>query len=199
MNEFHYFPTAVYREEKPEWVSHVLKHVDRHYEQQKQFNKEQNVNYPVVQTGHMGNDPELSFLADYFRQTATDILGQQGYFLGSHEFYTSGMWGQEVACMGSHEPHVHTNTQMCGLYFLDVPEGGSFPIFSDPRPSKVMNDFLMADGEVRVGTPKIYFNNMIPGTFMFFNAWLPHQFTPNQSQQPTKFVHFTLGCRERTN
>lgn len=199
MTEFHYFPTAVYREEKPEWVSHALKHVDRHYEQQKQFNKEQNVNYPVVQTGHMGNDPELSFLSEYFAKTATDILGQQGYFLGAYEFYTSGMWGQEVACMGSHEPHVHANTQMCGLYFLDIPEGGSFPIFSDPRPSKVMNDFFMADGEVRVGTPKIYFNNMIPGTFMFFNAWLPHQFTPNQSQQPTKFVHFTLGCRERTN
>jgi hypothetical protein len=88
---------------------------------------------------------------------------------------------------------------MCGLYLLDIPEGGSFPVFSDPRPSKLMNDFFMADNEVRVATPKIYFNNMVPGTFMFFNAWLPHQFTINQSQQPTKFVHFTLGCRERAN
>jgi uncharacterized protein (TIGR02466 family) len=199
LNEFHYFPTAVYREEKPEWVGHVLKQVDRWYQEQRRINQEQNINYAVVQTPHMGNDSELSFLAEYFGKTATDLLRQQGYFLDHHEFYTSGMWAQEVACMGSHEPHVHANTQMCGLYLLDIPEGGSFPVFSDPRPSKLMNDFFMADNEVRVATPKIYFNNMVPGTFMFFNAWLPHQFTINQSQQPTKFVHFTLGCRERTN
>ena len=197
MTEFQYFPTAVYREEKPEWVSHVLRNFDRYCEQQKQLNKEQNINYLVVQTGHMGSDPELSFLSEYFAKTATELLAQQGYFLGRHELYTSGMWGQEVACTGSHEPHVHANTQMCGLYFLDTPEGGSFPIFSDPRPSKLMNDFFMADNEIRVGTPKIFFNNMVPGTFMFFNAWLPHQLTANQSQQPTKFVHFTLGCKEK--
>jgi hypothetical protein len=112
LNEFHYFPTAVYREEKPEWVGHVLKQVDRWYQEQRRINQEQNINYAVVQTPHMGNDPELSFLAEYFGKTATDLLRQQGYFLDHHEFYTSGMWAQEVACMGSHEPHVHANTQM---------------------------------------------------------------------------------------
>lgn len=197
MNEFHYFPSAIYREEKPEWVPHVLKQADRHYEQQKQINKEHQVNYPVVQTGHLGNDPELFFLADYFVKTATDLLAQQGYELSRYEFYVSGMWGQEIGCTGMHEPHVHPNAQMCGLFFLDTPEGGSYPIFSDPRPGKLMSDFFMVDGEVRVGTPKIYFNNMSPGTFMFFNAWLPHQFSQNVTASPTKFIHFMLGCKER--
>jgi len=199
LNEFHYFATAVYREEKPEWVGHVLKQVDRWCEEQKRINQEQGNNYPVVQTGHMGNDPELSFLSEYFGRTATDLLCKQGYFIDPFEFYTSGMWGQELGCWGSHEPHVHPNTQMCGLYFLDTPEGGSFPVFSDPRQGKAMNDFFTIGEEVTVATPKIFFNNMIPGTFMFFNAWLPHQFTINQSQRPTKFIHFTLGCREKAN
>ena len=199
MNEFHYFPSAVYREEKPEWVDHVLKNVERYYEQQKQINKEQNNLWPVIQTGHMGNDPELFFLADYFAKTATDLLRQQGYFIDPFEFYTSGMWGQEIGQGGMHEPHVHANTQMCGLFFLQAPEGGSYPIFSDPRTSKAMTDFMMADGELRVGSPKVFFNNMIPGTFMFLNAWLPHQLTINQNTEPTKFVHFTLSAREKMN
>jgi hypothetical protein len=114
LNEFHYFPTAVYREEKPEWVGHVLKQVDRWYQEQRRINQEQNINYAVVQTPHMGNDPELSFLAEYFGKTATDLLRQQGYFLDHHEFYTSGMWAQEVACMGSHEPHVHPTRKCVG-------------------------------------------------------------------------------------
>jgi hypothetical protein len=88
---------------------------------------------------------------------------------------------------------------MCGLFFLQAPEGGSYPIFSDPRTSKAMTDFMMADNELRVGSSKVFFNNMIPGTFMFFNAWLPHQFAFNQVETPTKFVHFTLNCKERQN
>jgi hypothetical protein len=80
LDEFHYFPTAVYREEKPEWVGHVLKQVDRWYQEQRRINQEQGNNYPVVQTSHMGNDPELSFLADYFVKTATDHSPSAGLF-----------------------------------------------------------------------------------------------------------------------
>jgi uncharacterized protein (TIGR02466 family) len=199
VNEFHYFQTPVYREERPEWVSHVLKNADRYYAEQKKTNKENNMMWPVTQTVHMGNDPELFFLSDYFAKTATELLRQQGYFIDPFEFYTSCMWGQEIEKNGMHEPHVHANAQMCGLFFLEAPEGGSFPIFSDPRPAKAMAEFMMVDSEVRLGTPKIYFNNMVPGTFMFFNSWLPHQFSINQSDRPTKFIHFTLNCKERLN
>ena len=199
MNEFHYFPSTIYREEKPEWVDHVLKQSEKHYEQQKKFNQEHNIYYPVVQTDFMGNDPELFFLADYFAKTSAELLRRQGYFIDPYEFYTAGMWGQEIAHMGMHEPHVHANAQMCGLFFLETPVGGSFPVFSDPRPAKAMTDFFMVDDGVYSGTPKIHFNNMIPGTFMFFNSWLPHQFALNQSQMSTKFVHFMLNCRERQN
>lgn len=197
MNEFHYFPSAIYRDEKPEWVNHTLKNVEKYYEQQKKIDKEQNNDWPIVQTGHIGNDPELFFLSDYFVKTSTEILRQQGYFVDSYELYTSGMWGQEIKYLGGHEPHVHANAQMCGLFFIEAPEGGSYPIFSDPRSSKLMIDLPMSNGDVYIGTPRIYFNNMIPGTFIFFNAWLPHQFAFNQSQNSTKFIHFILGCKER--
>jgi len=197
VNEFHYFPSAIYREEKPEWVPHVLRQADRYFEEQKKLNKEHGCDLTVNQTANIGDDPELFFLSDYFAKTSTDLLQKQGYLIDQYEFYTSGMWGQEIGLDGMHDPHVHANCQMCGLFFLDTQPGGSFPIFSDPRPGKVMTDFFVVDDGVYVGTPKIYFNNMEPGTFMFFNAWLPHQFTQNKSQSMTKFIHFVLSCKGR--
>ena len=148
----------------------------------------------------MGNDPELQFLGDFFGRSATNILESQGYFLDPYEFQVNGMWAQEIGQGGLHEAHIHANIQMCGFFFLQTPEWGAYPIFSDPRPGKVMSDFwTKQDGNVHLASPKIHFSNILPGTFMFFNAWLPHQFTINHNTEPTKFVHFTLLARERTN
>ena len=200
MNEFHYFQSAIYREERPEWVEPVLRRSKSYYEVQQKRHKEENIQWPVIQTEHLGNDPELQFLGDFFGQIATGILESQGYYLEPYELRVNGMWGQAIGQGGMHEPHVHANTQMCGFFFLQTPEGGSYPIFSDPRPGKVMADFwTKQDGNVHLASPQIHFNNVLPGTFMFFNAWLPHQLTINQNTEPTKFVHFTLMAREKMN
>ena len=200
MNEFHYFQTAVYREERPEWVEPVLRRSEPYYEVQRKRHKDENIGWPVIQTEHLGNDPELQFLGDFFGQTATGILESQGYYLEPYELRVNGMWGQEIGQGGLHEPHVHASTQMCGFFFLQTPEWGAYPIFSDPRTGKLMTDFFIReDGNVYVGSPKIHFNNVLPGTFMFFNAWLPHQLTINQNQEPTKFIHFLLSAREKAN
>ena len=200
MNEFHYFQTAVYREERPEWVEPVLRRSEPYYEAQRKRHKEENIGWPVIQTEHMGNDPELQFLGEFFGQTATGILESQGYYLEPYELRVNGMWGQEIGQGGMHEPHVHASTQMCGFFFLQTPEWGAYPIFSDPRPGKLMTDcWTKQDGNVHLASPQIHFNNVIPGTFMFFNAWVPHQFTINQNQEPTKLFHFLLSAREKAN
>lgn len=194
MNEFHYFSSPIYREEIPDWIFKVSGSIQKYFDQQKNWERENNVNYTVTQTQNVTNDPDLQFLEFYFRDKAMGILRTQGYFIDGLQFFVSGMWGQEMRKNGIHEPHIHANTQMCGLYFIDAPEGGSFPIFSDPRPGKLMTDyFTVDDGNLYVSSPKVYFNNILPGTFMFFNAWLPHQFSINLSELPTKFVHFTLA------
>jgi uncharacterized protein (TIGR02466 family) len=196
VNEFHYFSSPVYREEIPDWVPLVSSGVQKYFDQQKNWEKENNINYAVRQTQNAVNDPDLQFLEFYFRDKAIEILKSQGYSLNGFEFYVSGMWGQEMQKHGSHEPHVHPHSQLCGLYFIDVSKGGSFPIFSDPRPGKLMCDYFpVVDGNVYPSTPKIYFDNVLAGTFMFFNAWLPHQFSVNQSEQPTRFIHFILSHR----
>jgi len=200
VNEFHYFQTAVYREERPEWVDPVLRRSESYYEAQRKRHKEENIGWPVIQTEHMGNDPELQFLGEFFGQRATGILESQGYYLEPYELRVNGMWGQEIGQGGMHEPHVHASTQMCGFFFLQTPEWGAYPIFLDPRPGKLMTDcWTKQDGNVHLASPQIHFNNVLPGTFMFFNAWVPHQFTINQNQEPTKVVHFLLSAREKVN
>ncbi len=51
--------------------------------------------------------------------------------------------------------------------------------------------------EVLTATPLIHFNNVQAGTLLLFNSWLPHMITKNQSEEKTKFIHFTLGQRRR--
>ena len=190
MEAYAYFSSPIYREERPEWVEETLKHTQKYYEGMQPA--------VVKQTGHMANDPDLGYLASYFRDKGVSVLKEQGYLTDEYEFYVSGMWGQEFACTGSNIMHVHGDSQISGFYFLEMPEGGSYPIFDDPRPGKRMADlWAQSSNQVTMATPQVHFNNVQAGTMMLFNSWLPHMITPNQSNNPTKFIHFILSQRKR--
>lgn len=197
--EFHYFSSAVYREEIPEWVDKTKAAAEKHYQKIKEDNGGC-VNWAVVQTYHMANDPELKYLVDHFLFSGIEFLKRQGYNTDLYEFYVQGMWGQDFTSYGRHDFHTHSNSQVSGFYFTETPIGGSYPIFEDPRPSKLMTDLMMVDnpnGEVYMATRQIHFNNLVPGTFMLFNSWLPHCFTQSFSEENLKFIHFTMSHREK--
>jgi uncharacterized protein (TIGR02466 family) len=195
MDSYVYFPSFIYRKEIPEWVEETLKHVEKHYMEAQKYTKEDSV---VVQTMHMAKDPELTYLTSYFRDMGVSILKGQGYLTDDHEFYISGMWGQELKCNGGHTSHVHGDSQISGFYFLETPKGGSYPIFEDPRAGKLMTDLFSAQSnEVTPATQRVHFDNVIPGTMMMFNSWLPHSLMQSTVDAPTKFVHFTLGQKRR--
>lgn len=190
MESYAYFPSLIYREERVEWVDETLKHSQKYYEQAESST--------VKQTEGMVKDHDLGYLSSYFKDKGVSILKEQGYFTDEHEFYLAGMWGQEFACTGSNIMHVHGDSQISGFYFLETPEGGSYPIFDDPRAGKKMTDLWPTPSEeVTLATPQIHFNNVQAGTMMFFNSWLPHMITSNQVETPTKFIHFILSCSKR--
>lgn len=190
MEAYSYFSSLIYREERINWVDKTLKYTQKYYDQIQPS--------LVKQTEHMANDPNLGYLTSYFRDKGVSILKDQGYLTDEYDFYVSGMWGQEFACTGSNIMHVHSDSQISGFYFLEVPEGGSYPIFDDPRSGKRMADLWAAPSDqVTMATPQIYFDNVQAGTMMLFNSWLPHMITPNQSNNPTKFIHFMLSQRKR--
>ncbi len=195
METFSYFSSPIYREELPDWVENTITHSKKHY---LEIQQQRGDHDPVLQTGSIAKDPDLSFLTSYFRDKGVSILKEQGYLTDEYEFFVAGMWGQEFACTGSNVMHVHSDSQISGFYFLKCPEGGSYPVFDDPRAGKKMTDLMSKQtNEVLVATPLIHFNNVQAGTFMLFNSWLPHMITKNQSEEKTKFIHFTLGQRRR--
>lgn len=200
MDAFAYFPSMVYREEHPELVDYTLKVCDKHFAEQAKLHETNPLPkcFPVLQTNHMANDPELLYITEFFKTTAINILREQGYRVDNYNFYVQGMWGQDIKCYGGHAPHIHKNSQISGFFFLEVPEGGSYPVFHDPRAGRAMIELDFDIGQnVTVASNQIHFNNMKPGTFMFFNSWLPHQLTLSATDKPTKFLHFTLAHQEK--
>ena len=192
MDAFAYFPSIVYRDERPEWVDYTKQVVQKHYDVVPQ-------NGVLLQTNQMASDPDLKFLVDYLLESSIDILRSQGYDVDKYEFSVSALWGQDVKCNGSTNVHVHKNSQICGWFFLETPEGGSFPVYYDPRIQKQMIELDFVQGpELTNASSSIHFNNLKPGTVLMANSWLQHQLTQNISQAETKSVHFIVSHRERT-
>jgi hypothetical protein len=91
------------------------------------------------------------------------------------------------------EQHVHGGSQLVGFYFLETPEDSSRALFHDPRPGKVQN-FLpeSTPSEATLASNIINFEPK-PGLLIITNAWLPHSFGRHASDEPLKFVHFSLN------
>ncbi len=192
MEAFVYFPTIVYREEHPDWVGYTLQVVQKYYDAVQNDSA-------MAQTMHMANDPDLKFLVDYLLLAGDTILREQGYDMDKYELYLSGLWGQDVKCTGGTNVHVHKNSQICGWFFLETPEGGSYPVYHDPRMNKQMVELDYVQGtELTNASSFVHFNNVKAGTFLFANSWMQHQLTQNTSQAQTKSVHFIISHKERT-
>jgi len=189
MQGYSYFPSIVYREEIPDLVGKSLEKTAKYYEEVCESQKD----WAVAQTNNMVFDADLKYLADLFRSKAVEILNNQGYNLETFKPRVSAMWGQKFYKGGGNLPHVHPNSYICGVYFLDCPPTGAYPIFEDPRPAKIMSDLPMASTiEIKPCTPSIHFDNVIAGTFLFFNSWLTHRVSQNMNVQPTQLIHFIL-------
>lgn len=191
MEAFAYFPAAIYREEHPDWVGYTLQVAQKYYAVAQNGSA-------VAQTANMAKDSDLKFLVDYVLLAGDTILREQGYDMDKYELYLSGLWGQDVKCTGGTNVHVHKNSQICGWFFLETPEGGSYPIYHDPRMNKQMVELDYVQGPTLTNASGyVHFNNVKPGTFLFANSWMQHQLTPNNSQAETKSMHFIISHRER--
>lgn len=191
MDRYEYFPSLIYRDERPDWVGYTLQVVEKYYAAVASKSV-------VDQTDHMANDPDLKFLVDYLVLASDAILCEQGYNVDKYELYVSGLWGQDVKCNGGTNVHVHKNSQICGWFFLETPENGAYPVYHEPRMNKQMVELDYIQGpELTNASSQVHFNNIKPGTILMANSWMQHQLTQNNSQSQTKSVHFIVSHRER--
>lgn len=192
MEGFAYFPAIVYRDERPDLVEKVLPRCIQALDQVRQNGM------PMTQSAHLAHDPALREVADYLLVSAVDILRGQGYSVDKYDFYLSGLWAQETGKYSGTNVHVHKNSQICGWFFLETPEGGAYPVYYDTRANKQMVELdFVQDDEISNATNMINFNNVVPGSVLFSNSWMQHQLMSGISDTPTRCIHFIVSHKER--
>lgn len=192
MQGFAYFPAIVYRDERPDLAEKILPTCIRYLDQVRK------PEWSMCQSNHLGNEPALQETVNYILLSTVDLLKSQGYETEKYDFYIQGLWAQEVNRGAGTNVHVHKNSQMCGWFFLEAPENGSYPIYHDTRMNKSMIELdFVQNEEINNATNMIHFNNMIPGTVMFANSWMQHQLSGSNANFPTRCIHFIVSHKER--
>lgn len=198
MEAFAYFPSLVYRDEKPEWVSQLRDSLIPHFERAEAHWDSQDLKPPLVQTGLIHQDRNFEPLVTYLYEASNLILGDQGYLTDRYDLHLTALWGQRMLAGGATEVHVHKNSHLTGWMFLDVPEKCAYPVFKDPRYGKALLDLDYEDGEeIKPATSAVNFNNVVPGTILIANSWLPHQIIGGNPDSATTAIHFIVSCREK--
>jgi len=191
MMHFDYFPSRVYRDERPDLTQQVLSICNA------RFDEVRNTNDPICQTPHLGREIELRQLSDYLLLSAGNILREQGYMVEKYDFYLSGLWGQEIKPYGHTQCHMQKNSQISGWFFLEVPDPSVTAVYYDTRINKSMIELDFDQQEnINFSTSSIYFSNMQTGTVLFSNSWMQHQLRGSTTEQLTKCIHFTISHRD---
>lgn len=186
LNPINLFPTTIYLIKKPEFLESVKKVSDDHLSKSS--------GEMTVMTGNYSLDESIKDFSVFVSQTAWNILYSQGYAVESLVTFFTEMWTQEHNKFSSMDYHVHGNgAQISAFYFLDVPKEGCRLVFHDPRPGKVIVALPSKDDTQILPSSQHVLMNVEEGMLVFTNAWLPHSFTRNLSDSPTRFVHMNLS------
>ena len=134
------------------------------------------------------------------RNTARNILEDQGFDLSNYTLDYTEMWIQKFALEGGghQDTHVHWDNHISGFYFVECSERTSKPIFHDPRPGRMMLNLPIKNHSKLCPAMERQIVNVKPGTLLLFNSWLPHQFSVDNGIDPFRFIHFNLQARPKT-
>ena len=186
LEQMNVFVSTIYVIQKPEFLEPVKLVSDRYLEQVKDGSQ-------LTMSGDYSGDPEVAEFARYVSQTAWNILSSQGYEMESLVTMFTEMWTQQYQTAASMDQHFHgAGSQVTAFYFLKVPENSNQLIVYDPRSAKVIINLREKDPKkISHASPHIFLTPK-EGMLIFTNAWLPHSFTRNGSQEPMEFIHMNL-------
>jgi len=193
-----FFSSCVYVEEDSSWLSILNKASDNYIEQAKENNKKHFINNKDFGLAHhsqfLTNDVSFFKFIEFISKRSYSILDEQGYDLKDYSLAIRELWVQEFSKEGGghHSIHTHWNGHVSGFYFLKCSDKTSFPIFHDPRPGKMMIQLPEKDiTKITDASEKIPFRPK-PGTFVFFNSYLGHEFVVDHGIEPFRFIHFNI-------
>lgn len=192
--QFDYFPSSVYRLEKPEFLE-TVKPVAYEYLEDMRKNKKLDAIYPTYQTNNFYNDARIFNFSSYITQTAFNIIQEQGFDVSYKQTKLIELWLHYHYQFGSMEEHVHSEGSIItGFYILDSYEDSCEIVFHDPRIGKKQINIGYDQERKKIYNcvERINFKPR-PGTMIFTNSWLPHSFTRNKNIEPFSFIHFNVS------
>ena len=144
-------------------------------------------------------DERLKDFELLIRNTARNILEDQGFGLSKHTIDYTEMWIQKFAYEGGghQDTHVHWDNHISGFYFVEASDRTSRPVFHDPRPGRMMLNLPIKDHSKLCPAMERQAVPVEPGTLLLFNSWLPHQFSVDNGVDPFRFIHFNLQAGKK--
>lgn len=140
------------------------------------------------------NDKRLQLFQSSIENTCFQLLDRQGYDLSKHKLIFEDFWVQQFSKLGGghHDTHIHSNSHISGFYFLRCSDKTSFIKFHDPRPAKMATQLPEKnESDITLASKQVSIKPM-PGHFVFFNSYMPHQFTIDDGTDDFRFVHFNM-------
>jgi hypothetical protein len=193
-----FFSSCIYVEEDISWLESLNKLSDPYINEARENNKKLFINNKdfglVHHSSLLTNDINFLKFIEFISRRSYSILDKQGYDLKDYSLALRELWVQEFSKEGGghHSIHTHWNGHMSGFYFLKCSDKTSFPIFNDPRPGKIMIQLPEKDQSLITDASEKIHLKLKPGSFVFFNSYLGHEFEIDHGIEPFRFIHFNI-------
>ena len=212
LHSFSLFDTILYKAEVPEYLKNkdfmsvCDEHTDQAISNAKKLIDERNKKFKIDVKDHgmsyhsgaeMYKDERFHDFELLIRNTARNILENQGFDLSNYSIDYTEMWIQKFAYEGGghQDTHVHWDNHVSGFYFVECSERTSKPVFHDPRAGRMMLNLPIKDHSKLCPAMERQIIPVKPGTLLLFNSWLPHQFSVDNGIDPFRFIHFNLQAK----
>ena len=213
LHSFSLFDTILYKAELPEYLDNkdfinvCDEHTDQAISNTKKLIDERNKKFKTDVKDHgmsyhsgaeMYKDERFSNFELLIRNTARNILENQGFDLVDYSIDYTEMWIQKFAYEGGghQDTHVHWDNHISGFYFVECSDRTSRPIFHDPRPARMMLNLPIKDHSKLCPAMERQIVPVKSGTMLLFNSWLPHSFSVDNGIDPFRFIHFNLRANK---
>ena len=193
-----YFNTAIWTEEKKEFLKSLNKASNKYINQARKRNKKHIKDFGDFGTSYHSSelisDNDFLDFRNYIGQKSWDYLDHQGYDMTQYTTLFSEMWVQEFSKKGGghHSAHIHWNQHVSGFYFLKCSDKTSFPIFHDPRTGARCTKLKMKNKKGIMGGSELIHFRPKPGTLFIFPGFLEHEFTVDYGIEPFRFIHWNI-------
>ena len=213
LHSFSLFDTILYKAEVPEYLKNkdfmsvCDEHTDQAISNAKKLIDERNKKFKTDVKDHgmsyhsgaeMYKDERFSNFELLIRNTAKNILENQGFDLSNYSIDYTEMWIQKFAYEGGghQDTHVHWDNHISGFYFVECSDRTSKPVFHAPRAGRMMLNLPIKDHSKLCPAMERQIISVKPGTLLLFNSWLPHQFSVDNGIDPFRFIHFNLQAKK---